>query len=124
LVFVHTNVSNADHWAVRKYRYTDYKAKYPVRYYFSKNIWITTSGHFSTTALQNAISEIGVDRIMFSIDHPYEDIEEGSDWWDGAPINPNDKVRMGRNTAIDVLKLKLPKMGSEAVFDGLNRNAM
>jgi predicted TIM-barrel fold metal-dependent hydrolase len=70
------------------------------------------------------MNEIGADRIMFSIDHPYEDIEEGSEWWDGLPVNPNDKVNMGRNTAIKLLKLPLPLMGPEAVFDGLNRNAM
>ena len=109
---------------VRKFRYTNYKAKYPVRYYFSKNIWITTSGHYSTTALQNAISEIGAERIMFSIDHPYEDIEEGSEWWDTLTLNPIDKVNMGRNNAIRLLKLDLPIMGPEAVFDGLNRNVM
>jgi 2,3-dihydroxybenzoate decarboxylase len=70
------------------------KAKFPVRYYFSQNIWITTSGHYSTANLQNAINEIGADRIIFSIDHPYEDIEEGSEWWDGVPLNPNDKVNI------------------------------
>ena len=109
---------------VRKFRYTTMKAKYPVRYYFSKNIWITTSGHFSTPNLQNAINEIGADRIMFSIDHPYEDIEEGAAWWDSATINPNDKVNMGRNNAIKLLKLDLPLMGPEAVFDRLERNPM
>ena len=70
------------------------------------------------------MNEIGSDRIMFSIDHPYEDIEEGSEWWDVIPVNPTDKVNMGRNTAIKLLKLDLPLMGPEAVFDGLNRNAM
>lgn len=44
--------------------------KHPFRYYFQKNIWLTTSGHFSTPDLVNAITAVGADRIMFSIDHP------------------------------------------------------
>ena len=107
---------------VRKFRYTTMKAKFPVRYYFSKNIWITTSGHFYTPNLQTAINEIGADRILFS---PYEDIEESAEWpWDGLTINPTDKVNMGRNNTIKLLKLNLPLMGPVAVFDGLNRNPM
>jgi len=39
-------------------------------------------------------------------------------------VNPIDKVNMGRNNAIRLLKLDLPIMGAEAVFDGLNRNVM
>jgi len=59
-----------------------YKAKYALplasadgrhllRYYFTHNLHITTSGHFSTPTLIHAMTEIGADRIMFSIDYPY-----------------------------------------------------
>lgn len=32
--------------------------KHPFRYYFQKNIWLTTSGHFSTPDLVNAITAV------------------------------------------------------------------
>ena len=59
-----------DHWMIRHYRHKGLPMKNPFRYYFQKNIWLTTSGHFSTPDLLNAITAVGADRIMFSIDHP------------------------------------------------------
>lgn len=110
-----------DHWMIRHYRHKGLPMKNPFRYYFQKNIWLTTSGHFSTPDLLNAITAVGADRIMFSIDHPFEDIEEAAIWWDSLQMNPMDKVNMGRNNAIKLLKLDLPLMGPEAVMDGLTR---
>ncbi len=45
-----------------------------VRDYFGEQLFITTSGHFSTPALHLAMGEIGVQSIMFSIDYPFESI--------------------------------------------------
>lgn len=59
-----------DHWMVRYNRHLGLPMKNPIRYYFQKNIWLTTSGHFSTPELMNAITVVGPDRIMFSIDYP------------------------------------------------------
>jgi len=110
-----------DHWMIRHHKHRGLPMKKPIRYYFQKNIWLTTSGHFSTPDLMNAITAVGADRIMFSIDHPFEDIEEAAIWWDSLQVNPVDKVNMGRNNAIKLLKLDLPLMGPEAVMDGLSR---
>ena len=41
------------------------------RDYFCENFYITTSGFFSNAALQCSITEIGIDRVMFSVDYPY-----------------------------------------------------
>ena len=43
-----------------------------IRDYFGTQVFITTSGHFSTPALICAMAEVGVDAIMFSIDYPFE----------------------------------------------------
>lgn len=48
-----------------------------VRDYFGSQVYITTSGHFSTQALLCAMAEIGARRIMFSIDYPFESIPNG-----------------------------------------------
>ena len=39
-------------------------------YFKAGNIYITTSGHYSTNALKYCIDEIGSERIMFSIVFP------------------------------------------------------
>ncbi|KAF2740576.1 amidohydrolase 2 [Polyplosphaeria fusca] len=49
-----------------------------VRDYFGTQVFITTSGHFSTPALLCAMAEIGPDAVMFSIDYPFESIPNGS----------------------------------------------
>lgn len=76
-----------------------------VRDYFGSQIFITTSGHFSTAALQCAIQEIGVGAVMFAIDYPFESIPNGSVWFDEhVPINARDLVDIGRNNALNVFK--------------------
>ena len=84
-----------------------YAAKHGVGHYFRKHFHLTTSGNFSTPALVNAIAEMGADRIMFSIDWPFEAIDEGAEWLDKAAISDSDRVRIGRDNAIKLFKLKL-----------------
>ena len=86
-----------------------------VRDYFGSQVFITTSGHFSTPALICAMTEIGARSIMFSIDYPFESIPNGSCWWDeyvSTTVNGRDFVDMGRNNALKVFpKLKDPLHG-------------
>ena len=75
-----------------------------VRDYFGDQVFITTSGHFSTPALICAMGEIGAQSIMFSIDYPFESIPNGCVWWDEhVSINQHDLVNIGRNNALKVL---------------------
>lgn len=55
--------------------------KKTIRDYFAVNIWVTTSGHFSTSTLKYVCDEIGVDRVLFSIDYPYEQFESACTWF-------------------------------------------
>jgi 2,3-dihydroxybenzoate decarboxylase len=72
-----------------------------VRDYFGDQVFITTSGHFSTPALLCAMTEIGTQSIMFSIDYPFESIPNGCTWFDEhVPINQHDLVNIGRNNAL------------------------
>jgi predicted TIM-barrel fold metal-dependent hydrolase len=74
-------------------------ARRKVSEYFSDNFYVTTSGHFHTRALFNAISELGVDRVMFSADYPYETMEEASAWFDTSLLCHNDALKVGRENA-------------------------
>jgi 2,3-dihydroxybenzoate decarboxylase len=74
-------------------------ARKPVSEYFTANFYATTSGHFHTRALFNTIAELGVDRVMFSADYPYETMEEAAAWFDAALLSRNDALKVGRDNA-------------------------
>jgi 2,3-dihydroxybenzoate decarboxylase len=107
-----------------------------VREYFARNIWVTTSGSslvrslpslaplltrislspstgdFNTNVLKYVASEIGADRIMFSVDYPYETFELACEWFDGidakeAGFTEEQMQSIARGKAIEVLNLKL-----------------
>ncbi|OBT63439.1 hypothetical protein VE03_07133 [Pseudogymnoascus sp. 23342-1-I1] len=70
------------------------------------NISITTSGHYGTPSLLFAIQELGIDRVMFSIDYPYETIDEGAKWFDSiAELTEDQKKQIAFGNAEKLLKL-------------------
>ncbi|POS81526.1 2,3-dihydroxybenzoate decarboxylase [Diaporthe helianthi] len=80
--------------------------------YFKQNIWVTTSGHFSSHTLKYVVDEIGADCVLFSVDYPYETIENCSAWWDGKAEEVKAAVggvenykKIGRENAKALLKL-------------------
>jgi 2,3-dihydroxybenzoate decarboxylase len=72
---------------------------------FTEHFWITTSGHFSTPALMCSLLELGIDRILFSVDWPYVDNQPGMDWMDRVPLSSEDKEKMFNRNARKLLKL-------------------
>lgn len=81
--------------------------KKTIRECFRDNIWITTSGHFSTPTLKYCIEELGnADRIMFSTDYPYENYKDACTWFDGlSSLKEGDKLKIGRDNAKKLFKL-------------------
>lgn len=75
-------VEGWDQWAVENGR----GRKHTVTEYLKRNVTLTTSGVFDTPALHHAISVMGYERILFSIDYPYEDSREACDWLDGLDL--------------------------------------
>ena len=71
----------------------------PVTYYFQNNFYVTTSGNFHTPTLNATMAEMGVDRVLYSSDYPYESMREASDWFDNAVISDNDRLRIGHTNA-------------------------
>jgi 2,3-dihydroxybenzoate decarboxylase len=73
--------------------------------YFGPNIAITTSGVFSHQALTDAITTIGVDNVMFSIDYPYEPVGPAAEFMRTAPLAPADKEKVAHGNAERILRL-------------------
>ena len=61
----------------------------------------------SDLSLVNAMTEMGAERVMFSVDWPFEDVGEGARWFDTAAISEADRRKVGRENAIKLFGLKL-----------------
>ena len=43
--------------------------------------------------------EIGADRILFSADWPFENIDHAANWFDACTISEGDRLKIGRSNA-------------------------
>ncbi len=84
---------------------TTHRARKKIADYFCANFHVTTSGNFSSSALIATILEIGADRVMFSVDWPFERIDLATRWFDAATISEHDRRKIGRDNAMRLLKL-------------------
>jgi len=82
-------------------------AKKPISHYFHNNFYITTSGNFRTQSLVDAMMELGSDRILFSADWPFENVDHAANWFDNATISEADRLKIGRTNADQLFALKL-----------------
>jgi gamma-resorcylate decarboxylase len=82
------------------------KFKKPLMQYLLENFYVTTSGFFRTQALNATLAEIGEDRVLFSVDYPYESMQEAAAWFDNAAINDNTREKIGRTNAERLFGLK------------------
>lgn len=97
-------IDNRNGWAKAPPRYP---AKKKLAEYFQANFYLTTSGNFRTQTLIDAMLEIGADRILFSTDWPFENVDHAADWFDATSISEADRLKIGRTNAIDLFKLNL-----------------
>lgn len=75
------------------------------RDYFCKHFWITTSGNFSNPALLCCVMEMGVDRIIFSVDYPFVQNKPGTDWIPNIPLCAEDKIKILSGNVERLLRL-------------------
>ncbi len=72
---------------------------------FCKHFWITTSGFFSNPALLCCVQEMGVDRIIFSVDYPFVPNPPATAWIDTIPLCAEDKEKILHGNVERLLKL-------------------
>ncbi len=102
LPFSMWRVDNCNAWVEGRHKYP---AKKKIGDYFQNNFHITTAGNFHTPALLNAMMVMGSDRIMFSTDWPFENIDHAAVWFDAATISEADRIKIGRTNALKLFKL-------------------
>jgi 2,3-dihydroxybenzoate decarboxylase len=73
--------------------------------YFLDHFVITTSGVMSAPALKLSIDVLGVDRIMFAADYPYESVAEGVTFLDSVDITDIQREKIYSKNAERFFKL-------------------
>lgn len=70
-----------------------------------RNFYFTTSGKFSHTALQCAIDQIGINRLIFAIDYPFSS-NGGPSFIDSAPLSEEQKLKIFETNAQRLLRIQ------------------
>jgi 5-carboxyvanillate decarboxylase len=81
-----------NHWEKEGRRSLPAK-KHPT-HYFKNNFFVTTSGMSWSPALQFVSSVLGVDRILFAADYPFESMEEAVQFMDKVPISDIEREKI------------------------------
>jgi uncharacterized protein len=77
----------------------------PMSAYLRDNVHYTFSGFNFTPTFLNLFLEVGVDRILFSADHPYGSMAQARAFLDQLPVSPADKEQIAHENAERILHL-------------------
>jgi 2,3-dihydroxybenzoate decarboxylase len=72
---------------------------------FCDHFYVTTSGFFSTPALLCTVLQMGIDRVMFSVDWPFVENGPGMRWMETVPLSEEDRQKMFNANARRLLKM-------------------
>lgn len=72
---------------------------------FRRNVAVTTAGVCADAPLLCALAELGENRVMFSVDHPFKDGVQAARWLDRAPLEPATREAVERANARRLLGL-------------------
>ena len=75
------------------------KLKRPISAYLRENVHYTFSGFNFLPTFLELLLQVGVDRIMFSTDHPYQSMAEGRAFLDRLPVSDGDRRRIAHGNA-------------------------
>ena len=78
---------------------------YPVTHYLKKHFHVTTSGYFCDSALRHVIDIMGIDKVCFSIDYPYENCRLACDWFENLDMPQIEKEKIAYINASKLLNL-------------------
>jgi hypothetical protein len=81
------------------------KLSRPISSYLRENVHYTFSGFNYTPTFLDLLLQVGVDRIMFSADHPYSSMAQARAFLDRLPVSPADRERIAHGNAERLLGL-------------------
>ncbi|WP_430645538.1 amidohydrolase family protein [Agromyces sp. GXS1127] len=71
-----------------------------------RNLWLTTSGYDHDAPLQCALSAFGVERILFSVDHPFASSSRATARLRSAPLSEHDRALIAHGNAEALLGIR------------------
>jgi predicted TIM-barrel fold metal-dependent hydrolase len=92
-------------WRISMGLARDGKGSKSFRDTFCEHFSVTTSGFFSDPALLCCMMEMGIDRILFSVDYPFVDNPPGTKWTETLPLCADDREKLLSGNAKRLLKL-------------------
>jgi 2,3-dihydroxybenzoate decarboxylase len=92
-------------WRINMALERDWKPARSFREVFAQHFYVTTSGFWSDPALLCTIQELGLDRIMFSVDWPFAPNQPATEWLHSVPLCAEDRVKLASGNAKKLLKL-------------------
>lgn len=98
------SLARIDH-RMRHFQPHHYKCKLRMQQYWDQNFWITTAGVTSDASFSDTLRSCGEDRLMWSVDYPYEDYDETGTWFESLEMSENTRAKIGWENARRVLKL-------------------
>jgi predicted TIM-barrel fold metal-dependent hydrolase len=72
---------------------------------FRNNVWVTTSGMFTSGPLDLLIEVLGIDRVLFSVDYPFCTTTQGRDFLDSLALSPDELAKLSHRNAETLLRL-------------------
>jgi predicted TIM-barrel fold metal-dependent hydrolase len=76
----------------------------PVGSYLRENLHYTFAGFNWVQAFLELVRQVGVERVMFSTDHPYASMAQARTFLDGLPVSPADKELIAHVNAERLLR--------------------
>jgi predicted TIM-barrel fold metal-dependent hydrolase len=71
-----------------------------------QELWITSASVQRQSTLESTIREVGIDRMLFSIDYPYEDMLEIAQWFDGLETDNTTRAKIAYGNAKMLLRIE------------------
>ncbi|GKZ37614.1 hypothetical protein AbraIFM66950_009263 [Aspergillus brasiliensis] len=99
------SINRIDH-RLRHFQPHHTPCKLRLRDYWEKNFYITTAGVMDDGTFFDTLKSCGEDRLLWSVDYPYEDYNEIGSWFDNLDLNTNSKAKIGWENARRLLKLE------------------
>jgi 2,3-dihydroxybenzoate decarboxylase len=83
----------------------------PPSEYIRRNVFVTTSGVASAEPLICALAALGEDHVMFSADHPFEDVVVAARFIENVPIGESTRRKVVFENAASLLRLAEADLG-------------
>jgi 2,3-dihydroxybenzoate decarboxylase len=74
--------------------------------YLKRNRFVTTSGQCDDVPVIAALSAIGKDHVLFSVDYPYEDSATAGRFLDAAAIDDKVRDKVASANAVSLMRLE------------------